>query len=424
MKAKTRTGNLMFPTSGRSWTEIERELDELRALDSFAQPRNRIMTGIHRGSAETHEVCKAAYMKFFHSNGILADMEPGGLGRMQSEVLQWTADLLNGGPDAKAAMMTGGTESIFCAMHAAREWARETRPDIKEPYEIVAPWSIHATFSKGAHYLGMRVVRTPLGPDLRADLSAMEAAVSANTVMLAGSAPSWGFGLVDPIEEIAAIARKRDLWMHVDACVGGFLLPFMERCGERIPAWDFRVAGVKSISADLHKHGYAAKPASTVVFRNDALHDFNHRGVMIDDWQSGAYVCHGFVGSRPGSAIAAAWSVMSFLGEEGYTRLTQDLIRTRNDMIRRIEQIDDFRVLRNQSLMMPFRSESLDMLKVLGGLVDRGYFPWGTLQPTYVHPSAEPVEASIVDQFIEDLTEVAKGVRSGVITSEALAAYI
>ncbi|MEM9750494.1 MAG: aminotransferase class V-fold PLP-dependent enzyme, partial [Pseudomonadota bacterium] len=343
----------LFPSKGRSWEEIEADLDQYKSMDSFG-PKNRLMTAIHQGSAQTHEICQKAYMKFFHTNALLADMEPGGLGKMQGDVLQWTADLLNGGGVARAGMMTGGTESIFCALHAAREWARENRPDIKGEYEIVAPWSIHATFEKGAHYLGMKVIRTPLTDELRGDPAAMADAITPNTIVIAGSAPSWGIGRVDPLEEIGALAEKHNLWMHVDACVGGFLLPFMERCGEDIPVWDFRIPAVCSISADLHKHGYAAKPASTVTFRSQEHLDYNLRGVAIEDWQSGLYKSHGFVGSRPGSAVAAAWAVMSYLGEAGYVDLVAQQLKIRDRMIAGIEAIEDFKVLRNHCLMVPF----------------------------------------------------------------------
>jgi len=413
-----------FPANGRDWNAIETDLDEMLAQGLWTRPQNRLMLGIHSGSEETHEVAKKAYMKFFHQNALVAEADPLAMGRMQNDILSWTADLLNGGDTAKAAMMTGGTESIFCALHAARQWARATKPEIKEPFEIVAPWSIHATFEKGAHYLDMKVIRVPIGADYRADPAAMSEAITPNTIMVAGSAPSWGFGLVDPLEDIAKLAAKHDLWMHVDACVGGFLLPFLERCGEEIPVWDFRIPEVSSISADIHKHGYAAKPASTVTFKNQELYEYNLEGVAISNWQSGTYKAQGFVGSRPGSAVAAAWAVMSFLGEDGYTALTQDLLNSRARMIAKIEDIHDFWVLRNHCLMVPCRSETLDMMKVFGGLVERGYFPWGTIEPLFVHPSAELVANAVTDKFLADLEEVAQGVISGEITAEAMGSYV
>ncbi|MCG8401999.1 MAG: aminotransferase class V-fold PLP-dependent enzyme, partial [Firmicutes bacterium] len=347
------------------------------------------MTGIHQGSQQVHELCQAAYNEYFHTNAVIAEMEPG-LGRMQDDILRWTVDLLNGGTKGRANMMVGGSESIFCAVHAAREWARENLPNAKAPYQIVMPRTGHAAFDKAAHYLGLKMVRVPTGNDLRADVDALNKAITPNTIMIVGSAPCWGLGLMDPIPAIAAIAEQHNLWMHVDCCVGGFLLPFMERLDVDVPVFDFRLKAVHSISADLHKHGFAAKPASTVLYRSEDLQHYHNTGVAIENWQSGMYKSHGVVGSRPGSAVAAAWAVMSYLGEEGYMDITRRTLAIKERMIAGIEDIEDFQVLRNESLLVPFRSNSLDMLNVFGGLVERGYFPWGTFDPMYVHPSAEP----------------------------------
>lgn len=412
-----------FPAKGRSWSEVESDLDRFRSTDVAFSPRDRLMTGIHIGEDSIHEVCRQAYMKYFHTNAITLGMEKC-FGQMQSDVLEWTVDLLNGGSNGRANMTSGGSESIFCAVHAAREWAKVNRPDAKAPYRIVMPRSAHAAFDKAAHYQGLEIVRAPIGVDLRADVAALEAAVTPDTIMIVGSAPCWGFGLVDPIPEIAAVAERHDLWLHVDCCVGGFLLPFMERLGEEFPIFDFRLPAVCSISADLHKHGYAAKPASTVSYRSQEFLDFHYVGVAINDWQSGMYKTHGVVGSRPGSSVAAAWAVMSVLGEDGYLDLARRSLETKTRMIDGIEAIEDFRVLRNESLLVPFRSETLNMVNVFGGLVERGYFPWGTLDPIYVHPSAEVVDDRVVHDLLKDLVEIGAGVRDGSITAEALGTYI
>ena len=412
-----------FPKTTRTWSEVESDLDDFKNQDLFSRPNNRLMVGIHKGDDAVHEVCRRAYNKYFHTNGVLAEMEQG-LGQMQSDVLGWTVDLLNGGPEGCANMMTGGSESIFCAVHAAREWARVNLPAAKEPYEIVMPATAHAAFDKAAHYLGLKLTRVPTGADFRADVDAIEEAVTANTIMMVASAPCWGFGRVDPVPELASVAERHGLWLHVDCCVGGFLLPFMERLGIPLPVFDFRLEAVYSISADLHKHGYAAKPASTVSYRSKELQTYHYTGVAISDWQSGLYLSHGVVGSRPGSAVATAWAVMSYLGEEGYVDLTRRLFAVKERMVAGIEEIEDFRVLQNESLLVPFRSETLSMLNVFGGLVERGYFPWGTFEPMYVHPSAEIVENCVIEQFLHDLAEIGSGVRTGAISAEGIATYI
>ncbi len=417
---------MKFPDKGRTWSKVEADLDAFRLSDVASSPTNRLMTAIHMGDDSIHEICQRAYNKYFHSNAVLAELEPG-LGRMQEEVLGWTVDLLNGNStdsEGRANMTSGGSESIFCAVHAAREWAKANLPSAKPPYRIVMPKTGHAAFDKAAHYQGLEIVRVPVGSDLRADVAALEAAVTRDTIMLVGSAPCWGFGLMDAIPEIGAVAERHGLWLHVDCCVGGFLLPFLERLGHDIAPFDFRVPAVCSISADLHKHGYAAKPASTVSYRSQELQDYHYVGVAIDDWQSGMYKTHGVVGSRPGSSVAAAWAVMSVLGEDGYLDLTRRALAVKTRLVAGIEAVEDFRVLANESLLVPFRSETLDMLNVFGGLVERGYFPWGTFEPIYVHPSAEPVDDVVIDSFLGDLGEVGAGVRAGTITAQALATYI
>ena len=380
------------------------------------------MTGLHLGTDSIHEICRQAYNTYFHSNAFLASSDSG-FARIQREVLSWTLDLLNGNPGGAANITSGGSESIFCAVHAAREWAKKHRPDVLGPYEIVMPRTAHAAYDKAAHYQGLEIVRVDVGDDLRADTVALEAAISNRTIMLVASAPSWGFGLLDPVPAIGELAQQHDLWLHVDCCVGGFLLPFLEQLGHSLPLFDFRVPGVSSISADLHKHAYAAKPASVVAYRSEALQRHHYAGVTITDWQSGTYKTHGVTGSRPASPVAAAWAVISVLGEPGYLELARQSLVVKDRLTAGIEAIEDFRVLPNESLLVPFRSEELDMKRVFGGLVERGYFPFGTFDPFFVHPSAEPVEDVVVDTFISDLAVIGAGVRDGSVSAEALATY-
>ena len=411
-----------FPKTSRTWEKVEADLDHFKSHDVGSSDINRLMTGLHLGEESVHQVCKQAYTKFFHTNAMMASTGSS-LTIMQNDVLRWTANLLNAEEDAAGNFTSGGSESIFCAVHAAREWAKENKPRAKAPYNIVAPRTVHAAFDKAAHFQGLEIIRVPTAADYRADVQAMEEAVNENTIMIVGSAPNWGLGLIDPMEQIGSIAEKYDLWMHSDTCVGGFLLPFLERLGVDVPLFDFRIAAVRSMSADIHKHAYGAKPASTVTYRSKELQAYHYSGVAISDWQSGMYKTHGVTGSRPGAAVAAAWAVMSHLGEDGYLDLTRRALETKRVLVEGIEEIEDFEVLKNDCLLVPFRSPTLDMIKVFGGLVERGYFPWGTFDPVYIHPSAEPVKAEVLDRFLTDLTAVGTGVRDGSITAEAFAAY-
>ena len=237
---------------------------------------------VYNAGPEVEAVSKAAYQAFFSSNALNPMAFPS-LRRFETEVLENAAQLLHG-TEAVGSMTTGGTESILMALKTARDWGRAR--GISAP-EVVLPLSVHPAFDKAAHYLGLRAIYTPvLGDnDFRADVTAMRAAVGPNTVLLVGSAPSFPQGVIDDIPAIAALAAEHGALCHVDACVGGFFLPFLERIGEPVPAWDFRVPGVTSISADLHKYGYTARGASTILYRTRALR--RHQFHVQTQWPGG-----------------------------------------------------------------------------------------------------------------------------------------
>ena len=407
-----------FPKKRKSWEEIKSSLLEFKNLDTDAK-HGRLTVDMHMGTEALNRVCMEAYMMFFHRNAMLAEYEEG-LRRMQTEILLMAVELLNGGEDARANITSGGTESIFCAMFSARQWARENRPEVTQP-EIVIPFSGHAAFDKSGKYLDITIKRVPVGSDYRADVEAMEAAITPNTIVMVGSAPCWPFGIIDPIEELAEVARKHGLWFHSDCCVGGYISPWLERLGYPIPVFDFRVPGVYSISADLHKHGYAAKPCSTVLYRSEDLQKYHW--VPVDDWPVGHYQTQSLVGSRPAGAVAAAWAVMNYLGEEGYLELAQRSMEVKKRLVQGIESIEDFSCIDNNNLLVLYSSPTLDMGCVLGGLVEKGHFPFGTFIPMFVQIDAEPVSDEVVDAYLADLREVAQGVKNGTITAEALIKY-
>ena len=228
------------------------------------------------------------------------------------------ADLLHGGPEAAGFMTSGGTESILLAVKAARTRGRAR--GITAP-EMVLPTSAHAAFEKGAAYFDVRSVRVPVGADYRADPAAMAAAMTPNTMLLVASAPAYPQGVIDPVTEIAALAAARDINCHVDACMGGITLPMLERLGQAVAPFDFRVPGVTSMSVDLHKYGYTAKGASVILHRNKALR--KDQTFVTDNWLGGLYGSSGVLGTKSGGPIAAAWAVLRYLGEDGYLRLTR-----------------------------------------------------------------------------------------------------
>jgi sphinganine-1-phosphate aldolase len=227
-------------------------------------------------------------------------------------------DWLNGGDQAAGFMTTGGTESILMAVKAARERGRKER-GISQP-NVVLPASAHAAFEKGCYYFGLESRRVPVAADWRADVAPMDAMIDDNTVLIVGSAPQYPQGVIDPIPEIAALAAGRDINCHVDACMGGVTLTYLERLGEPIPPWNFAVPGVTSISVDLHKFGYTAKGASVIIHRNKTLR--SHQTFVTDNWLGGLYGSSGVLGTKGGGSMAAAWAVINYLGNDGYMRLT------------------------------------------------------------------------------------------------------
>jgi glutamate/tyrosine decarboxylase-like PLP-dependent enzyme len=257
------------------------------------------------------------------------------------------------------------------AVKTARDWARAKRPEVAAP-EMVVAHTAHASLDKAAHLLGLKVVRMKENVDFGADLAGMERAVGAQTIMIVGSAPPAPYGQVDPIAEIAALARRHGLWMHVDGCMGGFFLPFAKKLGEPIPDFDFAVPGVMSMSADLHKFGLAPKGASLILFADPEVGRF--QSFEFSDWPYGTYVTANFAGSRPAAPIAAAWAVMNHLGEEGYLAVVRRLIEWRKQLIAGVLAIDGLGIVgRPSTAHFNVFAKDFDIYAVDEILAERGW---------------------------------------------------
>ena len=278
---------------------------------------------VYDGGASVHAVAERAAAAYLHENALNTHAFPS-LASIQNEVVGWTADLLHGPSTAAGFLTSGGTESIQCAVLAAREHARAER-GIQNGTIVVAA-SAHAAFHKSAHLFGMPIVTVPVADDWAADVGAMAAAVDDQTVLVVGSAPQYPQGVVDPIAAVAELAASVGAWCHVDACMGGFVLPFAELLGRETVPWDFRVDGVHSISADIHKLGYAPKGVSVIVHRTKELR--RYQTWTFDGWLGGFYGSPNLQGTRSGAPMAAAWAVMQHLGREGYMALTKQTLET------------------------------------------------------------------------------------------------
>jgi glutamate/tyrosine decarboxylase-like PLP-dependent enzyme len=262
------SSEIKLPASGTPGAKVLEAMNELRAGDP-PWKQGRTWSLVYYPGEELYEFLKEAYTMFFSENGLSPGAFPS-LAKFENEVVAMTADMLGGGTGCAGAVTSCGTESIMVALKTYRDRSRTEHPEITRP-EIIVPETAHPAFYKSAHVLGLKVVRIPVREDFRADAGLMREAITENTILLAGSAPSYPQGVVDPIDEIAAIAQERGLGCHVDACLGGFMLPFVRKLGYPVPDFDFSVSGVTSISADVHKYGFAPKGASTIIFRDREL---------------------------------------------------------------------------------------------------------------------------------------------------------
>ncbi|MEJ5254784.1 MAG: aspartate aminotransferase family protein [Acidimicrobiales bacterium] len=394
-----------LPPQGRSKDEILAELRAKQANDVRWQD-GKTFGMVYDGGPSLHEVQEAVAVEFLHENALNTLAFPS-LGAMQSEVVRITADLLHGGPEAAGFMTSGGTESILMAVKSARERGRVER-GIDRPNLVVAE-SAHAAFHKGAHYFGLEMRKVSVRDDWRADVDAMAAAIDENTVLVVGSAPQYPQGVIDPIGELAAVAAEAGANFHVDACMGGFVLPFMEELGYELPPWDFRVDGVTSISADLHKLGYAPKGASVIVHRSKELR--RYQTFVFDGWLGGFYASPAMQGTRPGLPIALAWATLQHLGMEGYKRLTKLTIETRERMVEGIRAIDGLTVLGEPEAHLvaiaadPESEEPLDVFAVGDALLRRGWFHDRQTPPDSLHATVSAGNAPVIEEYLRDLAD-------------------
>lgn len=397
---------------------LESVMDRLRSLqvDDGDYHNARTWGLIYNAGPEVDAVVQAAGGHVLLENALNPLVFPS-LKVMQRDVIAISAGILNGGDDVGGAMTSGGTESIFMAVKTARDRARAERGI--EHGRLIIPRTAHPAFIKAAHLLDVEWVHMPLGEDLRTRAADLEPLITENTILAVGSAPAYPFGMVDPIPEMAAIALARGIPFHVDACLGGFMLPWVERLGKTLPAWDFRVPGVTSMSADLHKYGYAIKGASVVLHRPKA--NLRYQIFMFADWPGGIYGTQAFLGTKPAAPIAAAWAVLNFLGEEGYLRLAQQTLDATAKLIAGVESIDGVHVWGQPDMtVVALGSREHDVFAIGDRLAERNWHFDRQDDPPALHLMASPRHALVVDEFLSDLRDA---VRDAAPSSSTAARY-
>ena len=405
-----------LPEQGLAWEAIEAQLRDYGQAD-FKWRDGKLPYFVWCADEAILEVQRKAWRLYDVENALGAKRAFPSLDRMEREIVEMALGLLGGTAGSGGSFTSGGTESNFLALKAARTRARARRPGLTG-MNIVVPESAHASLRKGAGYLDLEVRLVPYDREFRSDVAAMAAAVDDKTIFLLGSAPQFPTGTFDRIAQLGELARQRDLWLHVDACVGGLLAPFARRLGHALPDFDLAVPGVTSLSADLHKYGYTAKGASLVLYRDKADLAFQEFSV---EWASGTYSTPSFLGTRPGGSLAAAWAVMHFLGEAGYLERTRLILDTVRRLAAGIEAVPGLTVVRPHDLCILLygsKDPALDINAVAERLGARGWYVGRAMKPfDCVQMAINPVHAQFVEQYLCDLGAAVAEVRASGATA-------
>ncbi len=392
-------GQISLPEKGMSKEEVLSNLESFKAGD-VKWHEGQLFGLIYEAGLDVEDLVKEAHSLFLIENGLNPMAFPS-LVKMETEVVSIITALSSGDDETVGNLTSGGTESIFMALKAARDWARETYPKIIKP-EMVVPVTAHPAWNKAAHYLGLKINMTPVKDDLRADVAAMKNAITENTIILGGTAVTYPHGMIDPIEEIGQLAEENNLWLHVDACLGGLMLPFLKKLDGDIGPYDFSVPGVTSISADIHKYAYTPKGVSTVMYRNRDFRKFQI--FAYADWSGGVYATPCLAGGRPGGVIAAAWAVFHYLGEEGFLALAKKARTAAEKIMEGINAMPQLYVLGNpHATVFAFGSNEINIYELSATMAERGWHIDAQQLPPSLHMTVSPIHLAVADKFLEDL---------------------
>lgn len=402
-----------IPEKGLSKEEILGTLQAFKSRD-VDWKAGRVWCYVYNPGEESAEVVREAYLSYLSENGLDPTVFPSLL-KLETDVVRATINLLRGDANAVGHLTTGGTESIMLAVKTARDKARAEKPHIKEP-EMVLPKTAHAAFHKAAHYLNVKPILVDVDPQtFQVHAEDMRAAVNENTILLVASAPSYSQGVIDPIAEIGEIAQENNLLFHVDGCVGGLHLSFMRMLGYDLPAFDFTVAGVTSISTDLHKYGYAAKGCSVIMYRSKDIRKYQI--FACTETTGYTLINPTMLSSKSGGPMAGAWAMLNFLGQEGYKHIVKTVQDASEKLIAGIRAIDGLRVLGAPAMcMFSFASETINVYQLADEMSKRGWYIQGQFStprtPRNLHISVTYGTAPNVEALLKDLRECVEIVRN------------
>jgi len=404
-----------FPERGRPHAEILAEIEEMAEVEDSPYHEGKISGSIYSGDEHHYAFLNEVFGHYSHANVLQRDMYPSAT-RFEGEIIAMTADMLHA-PGAEAGgpfgvLTSGGTESLMNPLLVYREWGRER--GIHQP-NVVMPVTAHPALEKGAHYFGIEVRKAAVTDAYVADMESVRSLVDHNTVALVGSAGTYPHGLIDPIGELSDLAVERGINLHVDGCLGGFILAWGEGLGIDVPVFDFRHPGVTSISADTHKYGFGLKGSSVLLYRTAELR--RHQYFIVPDWPGGLYTSPGMSGSRSGGIIAAAWAAMVALGREGYQAIARDIFATAAALRTAIDAVPELEVLGDPLFNVAFTTTAesgLDIFLVNDFMASRRWRLNGLQKPSAVHfcvtrPNTQP---GVVEQFAADLAEAVAHARA------------
>ena len=401
-----------LPQKGKTREDVFAGLEEL-AKGDFNAKSGRAFGYTFDAGPEAEQIAKDAFTAFMGKNALDMTFYPSVL-ELENEIVAMAASHLGGDADTAGIFTSGGTESIILAVKSARDYFRHARPDIKEP-EMVLTVTAHAAFHKAGHYLNVRPVLVDVDPETyQPAIDDVRAALTPNTILMVGSASCYGNGVVDPIPELGKMALEHGTLLHVDGCIGGFLLPWFKKFGADCPDFDFKVPGVTSISMDLHKYAYAPKGASVVMYKNRELR--RHQIFAFANWTGYTMVNTTVQSTKSAGPLAGAWAVMNFFGDEGYERLARDLYEAKEKLVREIAAIPQFRLVGKPQLpLVAFTSDTINIFHVIDKMAERGWYIQPSLKlgkhPATIHLSVNPNNIPQLDALLSDLREVAATVK-------------
>lgn len=390
-----------LPNRGLSETSIYEHLSSLAEVPHSEWEKGKVSGAVYHGGQDLIDIQSHAFHKFCVANQLHPDVFPG-VRRMEAEVVSMVLKLFNAPETGVGGTSSGGTESLLLACLAAKTFGARQK-GITSP-EMIIPVTAHAGFDKASYYLGIKLHHVPLGADYKVDVRAMERLINKNTVLLAGSAPNFPHGIIDDIEAIGSLGVKYDIPVHVDCCLGSFIVTYMSKAGFELPPFDFRVPGVTSISCDTHKYGFAPKGSSIIMYRNAKLREAQY--YVNTDWVGGIYGSPTFAGSRPGALIVGCWATLLKMGDDGYTQSCKDIVTAARELKTEIGRIEELQVIGDPlTSVISFKSNVVDIYELSDLLGEKGWHLSTLQKPAALHLAVTRLSVPVIQELVQDLKE-------------------